>query len=116
MLKGKDMLIMPGTEFILPIHISKKGTSIQWTFSTDTFDMDYRFGKFENGHLTSVLVESEKYIGNGRYAYSMIIEESGTYAIVWDNTASLIREKQITYSIEISPPQFTIEQRVALHE
>ena len=116
MLKGKDVLIKPGTEFTLPIHIGKKGSSIKWTFSTDTYDMEYRFGKFENGHLTSVLVESEKYTGNGTYPYSMKLDESGLYAIVWDNTASWIREKRVTYSIEITLPQSSSEESAALNE
>ena len=115
-LKGADVLIKPGTEFTLPIYINQKGASIRWTFSTDTYDMEYRFGKFEKDRLTSILVESEKYIGNGTYAYSMNLEEPGTYAIVWDNTASWIREKRVTYTIEISLPQSVNENCAKLQE
>lgn len=115
LLKGNNVVIQPGSTFILPIRIEKEGTLLKWKFYTDTYDIVSHFGLLENGKLTRMKVDSEEYIGNGRYVLSVKVEKKGVYGIEWDNTASWIREKKVSYVVEEILPDPTASEKVQLN-
>ena len=115
LLKGNNVLIQPGSTFILPIRIEREGTLLKWKFYTDTYDIVSHFGLLENGKLTRMKVDSEVYIGNGRYVLSVKVEKKGVYGIEWDNTASWIREKKVSYVVEEILPDPSVTEKVHLN-
>ena len=115
LLKGNNVLIQPGSTFILPIRIEREGTLLKWKFYTDTYDIVSHFGLLENGKLTRMKVDSEVYIGNGRYVLSVKVEKKGVYGIEWDNTASWIREKKVSYVVEENLPDPSLTVQVHLN-
>ena len=116
LLKGNNILIQPGSTFILPIRVEKEGTLLKWKFYTDTYDIVSHFGLFENGKLTRMKVDSEVYVGNGRYHLSVKVDKKGVYGIEWDNTASWIRDKKVSYIVEEFLPDPTVDEKIQLNK
>ena len=116
LIKGNNILISPGSTFLLPIRIDKEGTILRWTFSTDTYDIVFGFGSLMDGKVQKMQLDSEKYIGNGVYSASVKIDKKGDYGIEWDNSTSWIREKRLTYTVEEIFPPPSLEARLQVHE
>ena len=115
LLKGNNILIQPGSSFLLPIRIEKEGTLLKWNFNTDTYDIVSHFGLIENGKLTKMQVDSEVYVGNGTYNVSVKVEKKGVYGIEWDNTTSWIREKKVSYTVEEIFPGPSVTEKLQLN-
>lgn len=115
LLKGNNILIQPGSSFLLPIRIEKEGTLLKWNFNTDTYDIVSHFGLIENGKLTKMKVDSEVYVGNGTYNVSVKVEKKGVYGIEWDNTTSWIREKKVSYTVEEIFPGPSVTEKLQLN-
>ena len=108
--------IQAGTTFQLPLLIEKKKTLLSYEFQSKDYDVLFQIVKVERDGEESVAVPITpmlSYSPNTKHTGSRILSESGKYLLIWDNTHSWLRGKEIDYKIDLSRVKRTAEEDIA---
>lgn len=108
--------IQAGTTFQLPLLIEKKKTLLSYEFQSKDYDVLFQIVKVEKDGEESVTVPITpmlSYGPNTKHTGSKILNESGNYLLIWDNTHSWLRGKEINYKIDLSRVKRTAEEDIA---
>jgi len=82
--------------------VLERGCTLKWEFTTASKDIGFEvIHETDEGRVVDMVKSSrcnshEKTIGG-----SIQAPESGTYALIWDNSYSLLRSKDLTYKINV---------------
>jgi hypothetical protein len=80
------------------------GDTIRWKFAIKSFDIGFRVilrTMGEGGALEEVVVDPIKVAEDSFAEGTWTVEETGTVVILWDNTDSILRSKEIAYKAEV---------------
>ena len=111
-MQSTDVIVKAGKEFILPIMVSKAGTTIHWVFHTNTYDIHFGIAKLNENNERVWIVANTAYPPSDPQQGKVVIKEPGNYFLVWDNTYSWFHEKSVFYSIETIMPEPTVDEQV----
>ena len=81
-----------------------------WEFETLSYDILFGISKVsskDGSKESSVLVPLANYAPDTNHSGSVILEEPGTYELSWDNSHSWLREKNVTYKIDVVKMEMT---------
>jgi len=84
----------------LEFKVLEEGSAISWKFKSDRHDIG--FGIFHEGIAVLAIkrIDAHNKMQIGKYD----CEEIGRYRIVFDNSYSYVRSKQVHYTIDVVPP------------
>lgn len=111
-MQATDVIIKAGKEFVLPVMVSKAGTTIHWVFHTTVYDIHFGIAKLNENNEREWVVANTPYPPSDPQQGKVVLENPGNYYLVWDNTYSWFHEKSVYYSIEIVMPEPTVDERV----
>lgn len=108
--------ILAGTSFQLPLVIEKKNTMLSYEFESKDYDVQFEIVKVEKDGEETVkkpILPELTYSPNKKCTGSKILNESGEYLLIWDNTHSWLRGKEINYHVNLSHVEATVEEKNA---
>lgn len=103
--------VSAGNAFALPVKIEAKNFRLSWEFETISYDIQFGIRKVLGNEGTSYIYPLCTFQPNQMHQESIIIEESGSYELVWDNTHSWLREKNINYKVDAERMQMTNQEK-----
>ena len=111
-MKTTAITIKAGTSFELPVMVSKPGTTVHWVFHTKGYDIRFGIARGRPGSNREFLVANTTYAPDSPQQGKIVFPDAGDYFLVWDNTYSWIREKNVVYSVDIILPDLTLDEQV----
>ena len=105
--------ILAGTRFQLPLVIEKKKTMLSYEFESKDYDVQFEIVKVEKEGEETVrkpILPMLTYSPNKKCTGSKILNEPGDYLLIWDNTHSWLRGREIHYQIDLSHVEATVEE------
>ena len=60
--------------------------------------------------IISYVVPLRSFLSNKKHSGSVVLTEPGHYVLLWDNTSSWFREKNIQYSVHVTAMERSIQQ------
>ena len=108
--------ILAGTRFQLPLVIEKKKTMLYYEFESKDYDVQFEIVKVEKEGEETVrkpILPVLTYSPNKKCTGSKILNEPGDYLLIWDNTHSWLRGREIHYQIDLSHVEATVEESSA---
>lgn len=108
--------ILAGTRFQLPLVIEKKKTMLSYEFDSKDYDVQFEIVKVEKEGEETVrkpILPVLTYSPNKKCTGSKILNEPGDYLLIWDNTHSWLRGREIHYQIDLSHVEATVEEASA---
>lgn len=104
--------IKAGTAAQIPVIITKPNTTLSWEFVSKYYDIDYRITKVAKEDKIEIVIPTTHCPGKVIQKGMVVVKESGTYYLEWDNHRSWMREKTVEYSYTLKMPSLTIEEKV----
>lgn len=107
--------IAAGVNYTYPFHIDSRNFKLSWEFETKSYDILFgiaRFNPSEPSKSLSYLSPMKTYSPNEMHSESVVIEEPGDYELIWDNSHSWIREKNINYKLDVIKMEMTSSEKV----
>lgn len=102
-----------GDQLSIDTEVKEPGSVLRWEFKTDGYDIGFGVFRQDGGEKVAVVpverVNSHMVPEDGSYTCDV----PGTYSIVFDNTFSWARAKQLFYSIEVVAPVLETDKEVA---
>ena len=108
-----SVTVKAGTSFELPLRIEKAETIVNWTFKCKGYDIYYGISHAEANGKHNYVIASTSYTPDAEHKGSVTFHKEGEYFLVWDNSYSWLREKNVEYSVEIIRPDLTPHEMVA---
>lgn len=86
-------------------------TVLSWAFSSSYYDVDFTVLKVFSDKDPEVVMEMETYSPDTLHRGDICFSKCGTYHLIWDNSNSWLREKAVTYSLNLKVPAALPENR-----
>jgi len=97
----KKFEVFAGKKHEEEIVVEIPGTKIGWEFSTDNYDIEFLILSDKHGEI----LPKERFDSQNEPVVGQIdVTEIGTYKLVWDNSFSMFRKKNVTALITLTPP------------
>ena len=101
--KEDSAVIVAGSMYSLPLTTERSNVLLRWEFESDEYSVQFGIAKVdtedESNSLRYLNVMSE-YPPNTVHKGEMILADPGKYLLIWDNTRSWIRERNVTFKVE----------------
>lgn len=101
----------PGSQFVCPVVVPLPNTVLSWAFSSSYYDVDFTVLKVFSDKDPEVVMEMETYSPDTLHRGDICFSKCGTYHLIWDNSNSWLREKAVTYSLNLKVPAALPENR-----
>ncbi|XP_064396571.1 SEC14-like protein 4 [Halichondria panicea] len=95
-----SVLVASRRRHVVELEVTAIGSILKWEFLTDNYDIG--FGITLDGDEVTPVDRKECHIFPDSGAH--VCEQTGTYCLVFDNSFSWTRSKQLYYSVEVVPP------------
>jgi len=104
--------VSAGASFELPIPVSVGGTKLSWSFHTENADEDIQFS-IEHLGTEADADEVDELYNPGRvkvtetkpHTGEIVVQDTGIVTLNWDNSYSWLREKVVSYEVDLAVPE-----------
>ena len=103
--------IAAGSQFVCPVVVPLPNTVLSWAFSSSYYDVDFTVLRVFSDKDPEVVMEVETYSPDTLHRGDICFSKCGTYHLIWDNSNSWLREKAVTYSLNLKVPAALPENR-----
>ena len=103
--------IPAGKQYSYPILVSVPNTVLSWSFYSSYYDIDFAVQRELEDENTEVIVEKETFSADTTYQGKILVNECGTYNLIWDNSRAWIRERNVVFSVSLKIPQLPTSMR-----
>lgn len=103
--------IPAGKQYSYPILVSVPNTVLSWSFCSFYYDIDFAVQRELEDENTEVIVEKETFSADTTYQGKILVNECGTYNLIWDNSRAWIRERNVVFSVSLKIPQIPTSMR-----
>ena len=97
--------IPAGEQYAYPILISVPNTVMSWSFCSSYYDIDFTVQRELEDENTEGIVERETFSADKTYRGEILVNECGTYNLIWDNSRAWLRERSVVFSVRLKIPQ-----------
>ena len=109
---GDSITIVAGSSHRLLVIVDRKQSVITWEFTTRGYDIS--FGIVKNDDLSDLPPEFASpllaYSPDRVHSGSLTVNEPGRYILCWDNSHSWLREKTISYKVNVRKLERSVEE------
>ncbi|KAK8800949.1 hypothetical protein WA588_001777, partial [Blastocystis sp. NMH] len=111
-MKSCTVHIKAGTTLQIPVIITEESTVLNWFYVPKSYDIDYRITKTNSDGEKDVIVPTVQSKADVSHQGKVLLVETGTYFLEWDNSTSWLREKCVTYHFSLKFPDLTQEKKI----
>ena len=111
-MKSCTVHIKAGTTLQIPVIITEESTVLNWFYVPKNYDIDYRITKTNSDGGKDVIVPTVQSKADVSHQGKVLLVETGTYFLEWDNSTSWLREKCVSYHFSLKFPDLTQEKKI----
>lgn len=93
--------VSAGSKGTCQIIVPRPNTVLSWSFLSQYYDIDFSVTAGEDGKETEIIVPPLRYSADVEHQGKIVVPKIGTYYLVWDNTSSWMRKRNVVYSYSL---------------
>ena len=96
-------MIVAGSMYSLPLTTERSNVMLRWEFESDEYSVQFGIAKVDTedeSNTLRYLNSLSDYPPNTVHQGEIALEDPGKYLLIWDNTHSWIRERNVTFKVE----------------
>ena len=109
-------VIVAGSVYSLPLTTERSNVVLRWEFESDEYSVLFGIAKVDaegENNTLRYLNSLSDYPPNVVHQGERTREDPGKYLLIWDNTHSWIRERNITFKVERTLGERSIGDRMS---